>query len=189
MNILVLSGSNVGNKTRIATQALYEQLSDFTDSEVSINYLNVQDLDLMFSDGRHFLDYTGDTGRLVQAVMDSDLIFIGTPIFQASIPASLKNVFDLLPQKALERKTVGILVTAGSNKHYLIPEIQLKPILSYLKASIVPNYLFIHDTAFDHEKLIDDDVYFRLQTLIQDSLILARAMQNAWQEQDDAFDF
>ncbi|WP_212679968.1 NADPH-dependent FMN reductase, partial [Salmonella enterica] len=64
----------------------------------------------MFSDGRNYLDYHGDTGELTQATMQSDVLFIGTPIFQASIPASLKNVFDLLPQNGLRQKTVGMLI-------------------------------------------------------------------------------
>ena len=58
---------------------------------------------------------------------------IGFPIFQASIPGSLKNVFDLLPVNAFHDKVIGLVATAGSSKHYLIPEMHLKPILSYMK--------------------------------------------------------
>ena len=47
-------------------------------------------------------------------------LIIGTPVFQASIPATLKNIFDLLPVNALQEKIVSMLVTAGSPKHYLI---------------------------------------------------------------------
>ena len=49
----------------------------------------------------------------------------------------------MLPQNALEFKTVSMVVAAGSDKHFLIPEIQLKPILGYMKANIVPNYVFL----------------------------------------------
>jgi FMN reductase len=62
--------------------------------------------------------------------MDADAIIIGTPIFQASIPAALKNVFDLLPTSAFLDKVVGVIATAGSSKHYLIPAQHLLPILT-----------------------------------------------------------
>src|SRR5699024_11761742 len=75
-------------------------------------------------------------------VCSSDLIIIGTPVFQASIPAALKNIFDLLPQNALRDMVVSLFVTAGSSKHYLMIEHQLMPILTYMKAHIVPTYVF-----------------------------------------------
>lgn len=121
--------------------------------------------------------------------MDSDVIFIGTPIFQASIPASLKNIFDLLPQNALEFKTVSMLVTAGSEKHFLIPEIQLKPILSYMKANIVPNYVFLLDTEFIVDEITSDDVHFRMDTLIEDTMVLAEAYQEVWRKQEESYGF
>lgn len=189
MNILILSGSNIGNKTCMAMEAVYEQVVNHVGEDHQVKFLNLQSLDVQFSDGRNFLDYTGDTGDLLKAVMASDILFIGSPVFQASIPASLKNVFDLLPQRALEGKTVAMVMTAGSHKHYLIPEIQLKPILSYLKATIVPNYVFVHESAFDHNGIRDDDLYFRIDTLVEETLLLADALQIARDKQEDLYGF
>ena len=56
---------------------------------------------MAFSDGRDFRDYEGDTKRVAEVIMAADALIIGTPVFHASIPATLKNVFDLLPQNAL----------------------------------------------------------------------------------------
>ena len=60
-----------------------------------------------------------------------------TPILKHTIPATLKNIFDLLPVNAFRDEKVSMLVTAGSPKHYLIAEQQLKPILAYMKAQIL----------------------------------------------------
>lgn len=115
MKILVLSGSNVGKQTARATHEVYRQLTERYGKDHEVTYMNLRDKQMEFADGRHYLDYAGDTGKVARAVMDSDVIVIGSPIFQASLPAALKNVFDLLPQNALEFKTVGMLITAGSN--------------------------------------------------------------------------
>lgn len=189
MKILVLSASSIGKRTKVATESVYESLKNQHSEEHDLKYMNLQNKEIMFSDGRNYLDYKGDTGKVTQAIMASDVIFIGTPIFQASIPASLKNIFDLLPQNALEFKTVSMVVTAGSEKHFLIPEIQLKPILGYMKANIVPNYVFLLDTEIIGEEIVSDDVHFRINTLIEDTLVLAEAYQEVWRKQEERYGF
>lgn len=189
MKILVLSASNIGNKTKIAMEALFKSIHKQYGDEHIYKYINLQEKNIQFSDGRNYLDYKGDTGELAKAIMNSDVIFIGTPIFQASIPASLKNVFDLLPQNALQFKTVAMLVTAGSEKHFLVPETQLKPILSYMKANVVPNYVFLLDTELIGEEITSDEVHFRIETLIEDTIVLAETYQEVWRKQEESYGF
>ena len=189
MKILVLSASNVGKTTKTATEAAFSTLKNQYEQDYEVKFINLQEKELIFSDGRNYLDYQGDTGEVVQTIMASDILIIGTPIFQASIPASLKNVFDLLPQNALQFKTVSLIVTAGSEKHFLIPEIQLKPILGYMKANIVPNYVFLLDTEIIGGEITSDDVYFRIDTLIEDTMILAETYQEVWRKQEESYGF
>lgn len=153
MKIVGLSGSIVGSKTRTAMNYLSKEILEKY-PEVEFNLIDLADYDIQFSDGRNYLEYEGDTGFVTKQIMEADAIIIGTPIFQASIPATLKNIFDLLPEKSFWDKIVGILVTAGSSKHYLIVEQQLKPILSYMKAQVVQSYVFIEEKDF-YRKEID----------------------------------
>ncbi|MDO4679897.1 MAG: NADPH-dependent FMN reductase [Aerococcus sp.] len=189
MNILVLSGSNVGEHTEQATTALYDLLKRDHSEGNELHYISLRHKDLIFADGRNYLDYPGDTGEVAKAMMAADIIFIGTPIFQASIPAVLKNVFDLLPQKALEYKTVGIITNAGSNRHFLIPEQQLKPILGYMKANVVPRYVYLNDRDFGLSGIDNDDVLFRIQDLVEDTLVLAEAYQLVWKKEQERYGF
>lgn len=189
MNIVVVSGSNVGTKTSIASNKVMDILNEKYAEDNTLTLLDLKELTIQFSDGRNYLDYTEDTKYVTQKLMDADVIFFGTPIFQASIPASLKNLFDLLPQKAFEYKTCSILTTAGSNKHYLIPEQQLKPILGYMKANIVPNYVYILDTDFSNGKIINDDIHFRMDKLVEDTIVLAKAYKDIWGKQEDSYGF
>lgn len=188
MKILVLSGSNMGRKTRIATQAVYQLLSEIA-PEHELNYINLQDKTLEMSDGRHFLDYKGDTLEVTQAIMASDVIVIGSPIFQASIPGNLKNVFDLLPQDAFLGKTVSLVMTAGSWKHFLVGEQHLKPILSYMKANLLPNYVFLIDTDFGTEGIENDEIQLRLKKLVEDTLLLAETYQKMQSLQEEDYGF
>lgn len=157
--------------------------------EEEIQLLDLKELDIQFSDGRNYMDYSGDTGFAAKTIMDSDILLIGSPIFQASIPASLKNIFDLMPQNAFRNKTIGLVITAGSPKHFLVAENQLKPILHYMKANLVPNYVFIEDTDFYRNEIVNDDTLFRLDKLAEDTIILARTYQEMWKKQEDTYDF
>lgn len=176
MKTIFLSGSRVGTKTLIIIQKLAAKYKEkYPEHETT--FLDLKEIDVEFSDGRNYLDYDGNTGYVTKEIMSADIIFIGSPTFQASIPATLKNIFDLLPQKALDNKTVGIVMTAGSDKHYLIAEVQLKPILGYMKANTVPTYVFIKDTDIINKKIVNDDVLFRLDNLIENTVILTESYQ------------
>ncbi|GEN50313.1 NADPH-dependent FMN reductase [Alkalibacterium pelagium] len=188
MNITLLSGSTIGSKTRTAmnyTKDIIER--NYPEHEVTL--LDLADFELVFSDGRDFREYKGDTKVVTETIMESDIILIGTPIFQASIPGSLKNVFDLLPQDGLRDKTAGILVTAGSAKHYLIAETQLKPILAYMKAQIVQTYTFMEERDFYRKEIVNEDAVFRIERLVEDTMVLAETYKEARRIKEEQYGF
>ncbi|TFB21390.1 NAD(P)H-dependent oxidoreductase [Filobacillus milosensis] len=188
MNIVALSGSRVGSKTRTAIDYTANTIKDkYADHNFTL--IDLADYDIQFSDGRNYLEYDGDTGYVTQTIMEADAIIIGTPIFQASIPATLKNIFDLLPVNAFRDKVVSMLATAGSPKHYLILENQLKPILGYMKAQIVQSYVFIEEEDFQRKEIINHDVLFRIERLVEDTVVLTQTYQRIREEEDAKYDF
>lgn len=174
MKILGIIGSLSGSKTRIAMKAL-----KFKD-DVDVELIDLSTLSLEFADGRDYRDYRGDTLQLVQKIMEADGLVIGTPIFQASIPGALKNILDLLPIDSIKDKTVGLVVTAGSPRHYLVPEYQLKPIFEYMKAKVINKYVYIEAGAFYQDELVDDAILLRLEALathVVDSIEAQQALE------------
>ncbi|MGO4343878.1 NADPH-dependent FMN reductase [Paenibacillus sp. MCAF9] len=188
MRIVGLSGSIVGSKTRTAMNYTLESVKkQYPDAEVTL--IDLADYTIQFSDGRNYLEYEGDTGYVTKTIMDADAIIIGTPVFQASIPATLKNIFDLLPVNAFRDKIVSMLVTAGSSKHYLIAEQQLKPILAYMKAQIVQTYVFIEEKDFQRKEIANDDVIFRIERLVEDTVVLTETFTMIREQKEEKYDF
>lgn len=188
MKIVAIAGSNVGTKTRTAMDYTVKSLKEkYPQYEVTL--LDLAELKVEFSDGRNYTEYEGDTKFVAETVMAADVLIIGTPIFQASIPAALKNIFDLLPKDALQDKIASIVVTAGSSKHYLIAEQQLKPILSFMKAQIVQKYVFIEEKDFYRSKIINDDILFRIDRLVEDTMILAETYQSIRKAKEEKYGF
>lgn len=188
MKIVGLSGSKIGSKTRIAMDYAI-QWAKSKDPSHDVTLIDLADYDIQFSDGRHYLDYSGDTGYVTNTLMEADAIIIGTPIFQASIPATLKNIFDLLPENAFRDKVLSMLVTAGSSKHFLIAEHQLKPILAYMKAQIVQTYVFIEERDFFRKEIKNDDVFYRLQRLVEDTVVLTETYASIRESKEKEYDF
>lgn len=188
MKIVGLSGSQIGSKTKIAVSATLKALSEkYPDVETTL--IDLADYNMEFSDGRNYLDYQGDTGYVTKTLMEADAIVIGTPIFQASIPAALKNIFDLLPVNAFRDKVVSMLVTAGSAKHYMVADTQLKPILAYMKAQMVQTFVFILEEDFHQKEIINHDVLFRLERLAEDTVVLTDTFTKIREAQEAAYDF
>ncbi|MFD2045516.1 NADPH-dependent FMN reductase [Ornithinibacillus salinisoli] len=188
MKIVGLSGSIVGSKTKTAMEYTVKAFNEeYPDADVT--FIDLSEYDVQFSDGRNYLEYQGDTKYVTQTIMEADAIIIGTPVFQASIPATLKNIFDLLPEKAFLDKVVSMLVTAGSAKHYLIPEQQLKPILAYMKAQTVQTYVFIEEKDFYRKEIIDDDVLFRIDRLVEDTAVLTETYRKIREEKEAKYGF
>jgi len=188
MKIVGISGSIVGSKTRTAMNYTVESITGkYPDAEVTL--IDLADYDVQFSDGRNYLEYEGDAGFVTKTIMEADAIIIGTPIFQASIPATLKNIFDLLPVNAFRDKVVSMLVTAGSPKHYLIAEQQLKPILAYMKAQIVQTYVFIEEKDFLRKEIVDDDVRFRIERLVEDTVVLTETYTKIRENKEAEYGF
>jgi FMN reductase len=188
MKIVGLSGSIVGSKTRTAMNYMVKEVTRKY-PEVEMTLIDLAEYNVQFSDGRNYLEYEGDTGFVTKTIMEADAIIIGTPIFQASIPATLKNIFDLLPVNAFRDKVVSMLITAGSPKHYLIAEQQLKPILAYMKAQIVQTYVFIEEKDFNRKEIVNDDVLFRIDRLVEYSVMLTETYTKIRQEKEAKYDF
>ncbi|MFJ7728670.1 NADPH-dependent FMN reductase [Neobacillus sp. NPDC097160] len=188
MKIVGLSGSKVGSKTRTAMNYTFKSMSEkYPEAELTL--IDLAEFDVEFSDGRNYWEYEGDTKYVTETIMAADAIIIGTPVFQASIPGTLKNIFDLLPVNAFRDKVVSMLVTAGTPKHYLMVEQQLKPILAYMKAQIVQTYVFIEEKDFYRKEITNDDVLFRIERLVDDTAVLTDTYKRIREAKEAEYDF
>lgn len=183
--ILAISASTMGTTSSLVIDHIVPQFSN----DFSITKFDFKDHELQFADGRDYRDYSESTKELIELILDSDALLISTPIYQSSIPGSLKNMFDLLPINSLTDKVVGIISSAGSEKHFLVPEYQLKPILKYMKAHVIEQYVFLTGSDILNGEIISDDIEIRIERLvdnIQDAVVEQDKKKKAI---DASFDF
>lgn len=179
MKILGIVGTVFGSKTKISLNEI--KFSPNTSYEI----IDLADYNLPFVDGRFLNEYDSSVLNLINKIIDADALVIGFPVYQASIPGSLKNLFDLLPIDSIKNKPVGVISTSGSDKHYLVAEYQLIPILNYLKADVINKYVYITQKDFTVDSIINDGIILRLENL-------AKELENKvlkYQEKMRLFDF
>lgn len=165
MNILLLNGTIVGTKTGVLLNEISQYIEELPDSHET-KIVNLEGYDLQFVDGRPADQYNEDMQQLIKEVEDADAYVIATPIFQGSIPGTLKNVFDAVSPLAMRYKPVSIVANGGTLQHHLVIENQLKPILNYFRCMVTPNYVYTHTNHFSTQgELIDEDVRNRLKEM------------------------
>lgn len=75
----------------------------------------------------------------------ADGLIIATPIFTASFSGLLKMFVDSLPRTAVVGTPTTLAATAGSPRHLLAVDYALRPLITHLKASVLPTAVF-HST-------------------------------------------
>lgn len=188
MKTVVISGSNVGTKSRVAADEYIRQAKIYRPN-ADMELIDLAEKDMVFSDGRNYFEYPGDTGQVLKTIMAADVLVFTMPTFQASYPATVKNLFDLLPVNAFRDKVVGVINTAGSPRHYLMVETQLMPILNYMKATVVNKYVFIEERDFSRNEIVSDDIIFRIERLVDDVFTMADIQAEIQAKKDAAYGF
>jgi FMN reductase len=75
---------------------------------------------------------------VLEAVGAADGVVAVTPVFTGSYSGLFKSFFDVLDNTALTGTPVLIGATAGTARHSLVLDHELRPLFSYLRAVVVP---------------------------------------------------
>ncbi|WP_138416223.1 NADPH-dependent FMN reductase [Aquibacillus sediminis] len=176
MKLVGLSGNLAGWKTNVVVHKVLTA-AKAVDKDIKTELVDLRDYEVEFVNGSPLAYYNDDTWDVVNKITSADLLVIGTPIYQASISGALKNVLDHLPVDALKGKVTGMVATAGSHNHFLVPEYQLKPILSYLKGIVPATSVYIQDDAFDDvNEIVDENVSERIQKFAEELVSLQKSI-------------
>ncbi|WP_188455336.1 NADPH-dependent FMN reductase [Virgibacillus oceani] len=179
MKLVGISGALSGEKTSLAVNDVLVA-AQLQDSTIQTELIDLREYEIEFSVGAPLADYNDDTWEVVTKILSADFLVFGTPIYQASISGALKNLLDHFPENAFKYKVTGIVATGWSNKHFLVPEYQLKPVLSYFKGLIPTGNVYIHNDSFneDSDEIIDRSVSERIQKLAEEMIYLQRGINN-----------
>ncbi|WP_406271357.1 FMN reductase [Nocardia sp. NBC_00881] len=84
----------------------------------------------------------GGLREVLDTVVTADGLIAVTPIFNASYSGLFKTFFDVLEPNSLSGMPVLIGATGGSSRHSLALEHAVRPMFSYLRATVVPTSVY-----------------------------------------------
>lgn len=145
---LVVIAAGLSNPS--TTSLLGERIADAVTAQVggrgesvSVEYIELRDLAVN-------LAHAMTTGGLPDPVLDqvkrtvsaADGLIAVTPVFKASYTGLFKSFFDVLDQDALVDMPVLIGATAGTPRHSLVLDYALRPLFTYMHATVLPTGVF-----------------------------------------------
>jgi FMN reductase len=149
MTTRTLAVLSAGLSTPSSTRLLADRLTAATEGalrergeDVTVVVVELRELARALAD--HLV--TGFPGPALRAALETvsgaDALIAVTPIFSASYSGLFKTFVDVLEQGALTGTPVLLAATAGSARHSLALEHALRPLFSYLHATVVPTAVY-----------------------------------------------
>ena len=146
--VVVSAGLNVPSSTRLLADRLAEAVVRAAHEPVEVDVVELRPLAHPLAD--HLLTGfpTGELAEAIATVRRADALVVVTPVFSASYSGLFKTFFDVLEPGTLDGKPVLVAATAGTPRHSLVLEHALRPLFSYLHATVVPTGVFAASEDF-----------------------------------------
>ena len=149
MRIVVISaGLSAPSSTRILADQLAAATVAAVHGPVEVDVVELRPLAHALADNLLTGFPSGDLAEAVEAVRRADAMIAVTPVFSASYSGLFKTFFDVLEKDLLDGMPVLIGATAGTARHSLVLEHALRPLFTYLHATVVPTGVFAASEDF-----------------------------------------
>ncbi|MFZ7337434.1 NAD(P)H-dependent oxidoreductase [Comamonas jiangduensis] len=99
----------------------------------------------------------------LQTIEGADFLILGSPVFRGSMPGLFKHLFDLIDSPAMLGKPVLLAATGGSQRHALVIEHQIRPLLAFFQTLTLPVGVYASEEDFQDGKLQSKAVTERIQ--------------------------
>lgn len=139
--VAVSAGLSEPSSTRLLTDSLVEAVRRHVTAhgeDVSVEVVELRPLARLIADQMITRFPSGELTAAIEKVIGADALIAVTPVFSGSYSGLFKSFFDNIDVDALDGKPVLVGATGGSARHSLMLEHAMRPLFSYLHASVVP---------------------------------------------------
>lgn len=150
--------SNPSSTRDIATRVAYAAEHEVAASGATLE-VTVLDLRALAGDLATFMTTMIPTPDLEDArllVGSADALIAATPVFQGSYAGLFKMFFDTLDKHALQGLPVSLVATAGTPRHSMVLDYAMRPLLSFLQATVLPTGVFVATGEYGESDAAED---------------------------------
>ena len=142
---VVSAGTSDPSSTRLLADRIAERTVDLAGRRgqaVTTTVIELRELAADISTATVSQLITPRLRQAIDALAVADGLVVSTPVYKAGASGLFKSFFDLLDNDLLIGKPVILAATAGTARHALVADDQLRPLFAYLRALPVPTSLF-----------------------------------------------
>lgn len=129
---------------------------------------DIVDLGPSFGNAKWARELDADAQRVLDSIVDADVLVVGSPTYKGSYTGLFKHFFDLVDPRALKGKPVVLTATGGGERHALIVEHQLRPLFGFFEAFTLPTAVYASDKDFADGVLNSDAIRARAAQAVDD---------------------
>jgi FMN reductase len=85
---------------------------------------------------------SADLQAAIERLAAADGAIAATPVYKAGISGLFKSFVDMLDNDLLVAKPIALAATAGSARHALVVDEQMRPLFAYMRALTLPTSVF-----------------------------------------------
>jgi len=171
MKILIICGSPRKNSlTRVLTDLAHTYAKEkYADAQ--IEYLDLGKYPVENFRGLEE-EYSQQTKDAIKLVESSQVLILGSPVYNGLLSSALKNLFEHINYKALENHLAGFIIHGSGTISSLQVQGQLMALMTYFRVVSNPRAVFTSKNQHFDEKgnLIDEAVSKRIQKLVDESI-------------------
>jgi FMN reductase len=144
---LVLLSAGTGNpsSTRLLGDRVAQKTLDLlreAGSAATVNVIELGPLAVDIAKATVSGVKSADLQAAVERLAAADGVIAATPVYKAGISGLFKSFVDLLDNDLLVAKPVLLGATAGTDRHALVVDEQMRPLFAYMRALTPPTSVF-----------------------------------------------
>ena len=126
--------------------------------------------------------------RAITALSEADGVIAATPVYQAGPSGLFTSFFNVLDNDLLIAKPVVLAATAGTARHALVVDGQMRPALAFLRTLTVPTSLFAAPEDWSDDALAEriDRAALEL-VLLMESGFARKVRDESWRSYQHEF--
>ncbi len=143
--VVVTAGTSDPSATRLLADRTAERVAALAASHqhtVTVSVIDLREISSDISTALVSQLITPKLRKAVDSLGEADGIIASTPVYKAGPSGLFTSFFDVLDNDLLIGKPVVLAATAGTARHALVADDQMRPLFAYLRTMTAPTSVF-----------------------------------------------
>jgi FMN reductase len=143
--VVVSAGTSDPSSTRLLADRTAQRVTELAATRghtVTVSAIDLREISTDISTALVSQLVTPKLQKVITALGDADGIIAAAPVYKAGPSGLFSSFFDVLDNDLLIGKPVVLAATAGTARHALVADDQMRPMFAYLRAMTAPTSLF-----------------------------------------------